>query len=431
MNFTEYKNELLGESLFKGVHKSGLTVYALPKPGFSKYYGIISVKYGSNDVCFKDKPENEFLEIPDGIAHFLEHKMFEQPDGSNAFDKFSVYGANANAFTSFNNTSYLFQATDYFYESLAHLLDYVYTPHFTDENVEKEQGIIGQEIRMYDDDSDWRVMFNMLKAMYNIHPVRRDIAGTVETISEINKDLLYYCYNIFYHPQNMVLFVTGDIDIDKLSGILDKNVPVKDYAFKAIIKEYTEPEKVYKSEIVDTLPVSMPLFSMGYKDNAKPVFGKELAKRNLVTSIIMKMFSSEGTPLYKKMYDEGIINDSFYDDITINRDYGFIQFSGEARDPYKVRECIFEEAKRIKKEGFDEKAFERAKKFLYGKYIKAFNNIESLGNVFGGNYFLKVDLFDFLEVYPEVTMADISERFNQLFDEEYFVTSIVKPSEQE
>ncbi len=431
MNFTEYKNDFLGETLYKGIHKSGLSVYALPKKGYSKYYGIISVKYGSNDVCFKDNPENEFVEIPDGIAHFLEHKMFEQPDGSNAFDKFSVYGANANAFTSFNNTSYLFQSTDCFYESLAHLLDYVFSPYFTDENVEKEQGIIGQEIRMYDDDSDWRVMFNMLKAMYNIHPVRRDIAGTVESISEINKDLLYYCYNIFYHPQNMVLFVTGDIELDKLDEILDENVPVKEKDFKAILKEYTEPKAVAQNEITDTLSVSMPVFSMGYKDNQEFVSGKELAKRNLVTSIIMKMFSSEGTPLYKKMYEAGIINDTFYDDVTVNRDYGFIQFAGEAKDPYKVRECIFEEVKRIKKEGFKKEAFERAKKFLYGKYIKSFNNIESLGNIFGGNYFLGVGLFDFLEVYPEVTLEDVKERFDKLFNEEFFVISIVNPAEQE
>lgn len=431
MIFNEFKNDFLGESLYKGIHKSGLSVYVLPKKGFSKYYGIISVKYGSNDVCFKDNDKDNFVEIPDGIAHFLEHKLFEQPDGSNAFDKFSLFGANANAFTSFNNTSYLFQSTDCFYESLAHLLNYVYTPYFTDENVAKEQGIIGQEIRMYDDDSDWRVMFNMLKAMYNIHPVRRDIAGTVESISEITKDLLYYCYNTFYHPQNMVLFVTGDIEIDKLERILDENVPVKEKGFTAVLKEYTEPGKVNQKEIIDSLPVSMPVFSMGYKDNAEPVFGKELAKRSFITSLIMKMFSSEGTPLYKQMYDEGIINDTFYDDVTANRDYAFIQFAGEARDPYKVRECIFKEARRIKKEGFNPDAFDRAKKFLYGKYIKSFNNIESLGNVFGGNYFLGIDIFDFLEIYPQVTLKDVQERFNQLFDEEFFVTSIVNPTEQE
>ena len=304
MKFTEIKNEFLNESIFKGVHKSGLNVVVLPKKGFSKYYAILSTCYGSNDVCFKDDNHKDFLEIPDGIAHFLEHKMFEQPDGTNAFDKFSMYGANANAFTSFNNTAYLFQATDYFYESLEHLLDYVFSPYFTDENVEKEQGIIGQEIRMYDDDADWRVMFNMLKAMYVTHPIRRDIAGTVESISKIDKDLLYYCYNIFYHPENMVLFVTGDIDIEKLPEILDKNVPVKEERFSAVLKEYSEPEEVNKKEIIDSLEVSMPIFSMGYKDNDKIILGKELARKNLLTSIVVKMFIGDSSPLYKKMYED-------------------------------------------------------------------------------------------------------------------------------
>ena len=427
MVFKEYKNEFLGEILYKGVHKSGLSVSVLPKPGFSKYYAVLSTKYGSNDVCFKAREEDEFVEIPDGIAHFLEHKMFEQPDGTNAFDKFSLYGANANAFTSFNNTAYLFQSTDFFYENLAHLLDYVYSPYFTDENVEKEQGIIGQEIRMYDDDPDWRVMFNMLKAMYTNHPIRRDIAGTVESISKIDKDLLYYCYNIFYHPENMVLFVTGDIDKDKIEEILDKYVPVKEEHFCAVIKEYEEPENVNKSVITDTLAVSKPIFSMGYKDNSEITLGKELAKKNLTTSILLKMFIGDSSPLYKKMYDEGIINDTFYDDQTLNRDYSFIQFAGEADDPYKVKDCIFEEVRRIKKEGLSEDAFLRIKKNMYGKYIKSFNNIESIGNSYSSNFFLGIDLFDFLEVYDTITIDDAKNRFDELFNEDMFVISIINP----
>lgn len=428
MKFQEIKNDYLGEVLYKGIHKSGLNVVVLPKEGFSKYYGIISTKYGSNDVCFKGDEHSDFVEIPDGIAHFLEHKMFEQPDGSNAFDKFSLYGANANAFTSFNNTAYLFQSTDYFYENLEHLLDYVFSPYFTKENVEKEQGIIGQEIRMYDDDPDWRVMFNMLKAMYKEHPIRRDIAGTVESISKIDKDLLYYCYNIFYHPQNMVLFVTGDIDIEKLPEILDKKVPVKEKDFNAIVKEYKEPNGINKKEIIDKLEVSMPIFSMGYKDNSEIILGKELAKKNLLTSVIVKIFVGDSSPLYKKMYDEGLINDSFYDDITMNRDYAFVQFAGESRDPKKVREYILKEAERIKKEGLDKELFLRIKKNMYGKYIKSFNNIESIGNAYSSNYFLNIDLFDFLDVYDKVTYNDAQERFEELFNEDMFVTSVINPS---
>lgn len=428
MKFTEYKNEFLKESYLMGVHKSGLTVVALPKKDSEKYYGIISVKYGSNDVCFKDGDEGEFVEIPDGIAHFLEHKMFEQPDGTNAFDKFSLYGANANAFTSFNNTAYLFQSTDYFNENLEHLLDYVFSPYFTKENVDKEQGIIAQEIRMYDDDPDWRVMFNMLKAMYKNHPIRRDIAGTVESISKIDKDLLYYCYNTFYHPENMVLFVAGNIDAEKISEIVDKKVPVKEKNFNAVIKKYEEPKEVCRSEITDKLVVSMPIFSMGYKDNTSLKPGKELAKKNLLTSVLVKMFIGDSSPLYKKMYEEGIINDSFYDDITMNRDYSFVQFAGESKEPQKVKECILKEAERIKKEGLDKKAFQRMMKNMYGKYIKSFNNIESIGNSYASNFFLGINLFDFLEVYDTITYDDAVKRFSELFSEDMFVVSLINPA---
>jgi len=430
MKFQEYKNSFLNEKIYKGIHKSGLTVVVFPKPDFDKYYSVISTKYGSNDVCFKDDKNSEFVEIPDGIAHFLEHKMFEQPDGTNAFDKFSLYGANANAFTSFNNTAYLYQCTDYFYENLDHLLNYVFSPYFTDENVAKEQGIIGQEIRMYDDDPEWRVMFNMLKGLYVNHPVRKDIAGTVESIAKIDKDLLYYCYNIFYHPQNMVLFMTGNIELDKIPEILDKNVPVKEKDFNAIMKEFDEPKHINQAEIIEKLEVSIPMFSFGYKDVSEIIPGKELERKTLLTDIAVKLLIGESSSLYKKLYDEGLINDSFYDDITINKDYSFVQFAGESKNPYKIKEMIFEEVRKIKKEGFDAKAFERVKKNLYGKYIKAFNKIESIGNSFCHNFFLGVDVFDFLEVYDTISYDDVTKRFNELFCEDMFVISLIVPKEE-
>lgn len=424
MNFSVQKNDFLNETLYVGKHKSGLTVYILKKENFNKYYSVISTKYGSNDISFKHKDDKDYITVPDGIAHFLEHKLFEQPDGSNAFDKFSLYGANANAFTSFNNTAYLFQSTSHFYENLDHLLNYVYLPYFTKENVEKEQGIIGQEIRMYDDDPDWQVMFNMLKGMYVEHPVRRDIAGTVESISMIDKDLLYDCYNIFYHPENMVLFMAGDIDVSKIPDILDKNVPVKDYKYDTISKDTDEPLNINEKEIIKELDVSIPMFSMGYKDNIKNIYGKELLKINFLTSIIVKLFIGESSSLYNRMYKEGIINESFYDDITMNRDYSFIQFAGESKNWEKVRENILNCAKTFE---INENDFNRMKKNMYGKYIKSFNSIETIGNGFCYNYFLGIDLFDFLDIYDEITVEDAKKRFDQLFDENMFVTSVVVP----
>lgn len=428
MKFEKISNEFLNETLYIATHKSGLPVVVLKKNDFKKYYAVISTKYGSNNAAFKLKGEDEYIEIPDGTAHFLEHKLFEQPDGTNAFDKFSQFGANANAYTSFSNTAYLFSSTEYFYESLDHLLNYVFTPYFTKENVDKEQGIIGQEINMYDDDPEWRVFFNMLRGMYINHPIRKDIAGTVETISHITDKTLYDAYNIFYHPQNMVLFLAGNVDIEKIETIIDENVKVREENFNISLAEINEPDEIGNNYISEKLSVSMPIFSLGYKDVKTGITGKELAKKSLVTSIIVRLFSSESSPLYKTLYENGLINDSFYDDVTLNEDYGFVQFGGESENTDEVLKLIKEEAERIKKEGFNEDDFNRMKNTFYGKYIKSFNNVEAVGNAFCANYFLGIGVFDFLEVYDSITLDDANIRFAELFDEERLVMSVITPA---
>ena len=428
MKFEKISNEFLNETVYTATHKSGLPVFVLEKLDFKKFYAVISTKYGSNNAQFKLNGEGEYIEIPDGTAHFLEHKLFEQPDGTNAFDKFSKFGANANAFTSFSNTAYLFSTTSDFYESLDHLLNYVFTPYFTKENVDKEQGIIAQEINMYDDDPEWRVFFNMLRGMYINHPIRKDIAGTVESISEITDKTLYDAYNVFYHPENMVLFLAGNVDIEKLEKILDKNVEKRENRFDISLKEINEPDTVKESYISEKLSVSIPMFSLGYKDVNNNVCGKELARKSLITSIMVKLFSSDSSPLYQKLYDSGLINDSFYDDVTLNEDYGFVQFGGESENPDKVMELIKEEAERIKKEGFQKEDFERIKNMFYGKYIKSFNSVESVGNSFCSNYFLGIGIFDFLEIYDTITLDDINKGFKELFLEERLVMSVINPS---
>ncbi len=427
MKFEKISNEFLNETLYFSKHKSGLPVVVLKKPDFKKYYSVISTKYGSNNAEFKLSENGEYISIPDGTAHFLEHKLFEQPDGTNAFDKFSIFGANANAFTSFSNTAYLFSTTSDFYESLDHLLNYVFTPYFTEENVEKEQGIIAQEIGMYDDDPEWKVFFNMLRGMYVNHPIRKDIAGTVESIAEITDKTLYDAYNVFYHPENMVLFMAGNIELDKLEKILDANVKVPEKAFRAILKETEEPNEINESYIEEKLSVSIPMFSCGYKDININVTGKELARKSLITSIMLKLFSSDSSRLYQKLYDSGLINDSFYDDVTLNEDYGFVQFGGESENPNEVMKLIKDEAKRITKEGFSKEDFERIKNMFYGKYIKSFNNVEAVGNSFCSNYFLGIGMFDFLEIYDTITLDDINNGFKELFCENRFVMSVINP----
>lgn len=220
MQLSKKTNSLTKETMFYGIHPSGLGIYIIPKKDYTKTYAIFGTRYGSVDSKFVVPGEKDLTEVPDGIAHYLEHKMFDQPDGSNVFDKFSKYGANANAFTSFNMTAYLFSATSNIEENLETLLDYVQSPYFTDESVQKEQGIIGQEIGMYDDNGGWRVFFNFLDCLYNYHPVKKDIAGTVESISHITAEYLYKCYNTFYNLSNMSIVVVGNIDPQKILSVI-------------------------------------------------------------------------------------------------------------------------------------------------------------------------------------------------------------------
>ena len=216
------------ESVFYKKHESGLDIYIMPRAGYKSSYALFGTKYGSCDSEFVIPGDSAPTKVPDGIAHYLEHKMFDQPDGSNVFDRFSKYGGEANAFTSFNMTAYLFSATDNFNENLETLMDYVQSPYFTEESVEKERGIIGQEIKMYDDNAPWRVFFNFLGLLYQNHPVKLDIAGTCESIAKIDSGLLSKCYNTFYNLSNMTLFVTGDLDVDKTLAVIEKNIRNKE-----------------------------------------------------------------------------------------------------------------------------------------------------------------------------------------------------------
>ncbi len=335
MKFNKVENKAIGETLYFGTHESGLGIFVVPKKNFSKKYAIIGAKIGSVDNTFIPNGENEQITVPDGIAHFLEHKMFEMSDGSDAFAKFSEYGANANAFTSFTNTCYLFSCTDNFYESFEHLLNYVKSPYFTDANVEKEKGIIGQEIKMYDDDGEWRVMFNLLRALYKDLPVRIDIAGTAESISHITPDTLYKCYNTFYDPSNMILCVAGDVDENKVLEITDKIMGDKITGTKARGIYPDEQENVFQKEIEQKLSVSSPIFDIGFKDSGKYT-GDEILKNEIAVKIILSSVASKSSDLYERLYNDGLINDEFSYDYMYEEQYACAIIGGESKEPKKV-----------------------------------------------------------------------------------------------
>ncbi|MDN9331286.1 insulinase family protein [Clostridioides difficile] len=422
-------NDILKEEVYYEKLQNGLDVYFMPKRGFMKKYAILATNYGSNDLEFVPIGEDKKIRVNEGIAHFLEHKMFEQPDGGDAFDKFSKLGVNANAFTNFTMTAYLFSATENFYESLEHLIDYVQTPYFKDENVEKEKGIIAQEIKMYNDDPDWNVYFNCLKAMYVNYPARIDIAGTVDSIYKITKEELYKCYNTFYNPGNMALFVVGDLDVEKVIDVTKKSNNYKvDKLSKSIERFYPEePEGVKEKEVIEKFPISMPMFNIGFKDSNVGLKGKELLRKEIVTDILVGMLFKKGSKLYEDLYMQGLINENFGAGFSSQVDYAFSIIAGDSKEPKKVKEIILDYIEKSKKEGLSKEEFERTKKKKIGSFIKCFDSINFIGNSFISYVFKDINLLDYLDIIKDITFEEVEERLKEHFKEEYCVISIVEP----
>ncbi|MDX5680931.1 pitrilysin family protein, partial [Clostridioides difficile] len=411
-------NDILKEEVYYEKLQNGLGVYFMPKRGFMKKYAILATNYGSNDLEFVPIGEDKKIRVNEGIAHFLEHKMFEQPDGGDAFDKFSKLGVNANAFTNFTMTAYLFSATENFYESLEHLIDYVQTPYFTDENVEKEKGIIAQEIKMYNDDPDWNVYFNCLKAMYVNYPARIDIAGTVDSIYKITKEELYKCYNTFYNPGNMALFVVGDLDVEKVIDVTKKSNNYKvDKLSKSIERFYPEePESVKEKEVIEKFPISMPMFNIGFKDSNVGLKGKELLRKEIVTDILVGMLFKKGSKLYEDLYMQGLINENFGAGFSSQVDYAFSIIAGDSKEPKKVKEIILDYIEKSKKEGLSKEEFERTTKKKIGSFIKCFDSINIIGNSFIYYVFQDINILDYLVVIKDITFVEVDESLKEHFN---------------
>lgn len=415
------------ETLYVGEHSSGLGVFVVPKKGFIKKYAIFGTRYGSVDNTFRPLGSDEKITVPDGIAHFLEHKMFEQPDGSNAFDLFSKYGANANAFTSFTSTCYLFSCTGHFTENLSHLLNYVQQPYFTDENVAKEQGIIGQEIRMYDDDPEWQVQFGLLKALYVNNPVKIDIAGTIESISHIDKDVLYTCYNTFYNPGNMVLCVAGDVDPDEVAALVEQHVRTGRASGRVESFYPDEPDHVAEKLREQKLDVSIPLFDVGFKDNA-PACGDALLKNEIAAKVLLKLLTGRSSKLYTDLYSEGLVNASFSTDLMIEPQFSCAIIGGESEDPMQVQRRLLTAIEGMKRDGIDKTAFARAKKALYGSFLRSFNDVEDIAGMMCRNLLGGVNPFSFKTVWDTVDIDFATQRLHRVFTEDNMAMSIIWPA---
>lgn len=422
-NIQEIKCNITGDKYYKIYHKSGLTIYVYPKEGFKSTYALFGAKYGSINTTFI-KDNGEQVVVPDGIAHYLEHKLFECEDGD-AFVKYAKTGASANAYTSFDKTCYLFSCADNFEESLKILLDFVQEPYFTEETVQKEQGIIGQEIRMYDDDPNWRVMFNLLGAMYHTHPVKIDIAGTVESIAEITPQKLYDCYNGFYNLNNMALVVVGGCaTLDLIMQMADKHLkasPAKDVnsTFPS------EPEGVVTDYVEQKFPVSVPMFHLGFKEDVKRerLTNKEMAE----SAILLFAIASGSSELYQILEDKGLINNTFDYEHFEGPFYSSVFFGGESTNPKEASKIIKEYINNLRKTGISESDFEIAKKAVYGEGISSLNRNETIANIIMDGDFSDREIFNYIEEIKATTLEDVNRRLLEQLDSTKSSLSVILP----
>lgn len=423
-NMIKVENKRTGDHYYRYKHPTGLDIIIYPKTNFRTTYAMFSTKYGSIDICFKKNGEDEVTKVPAGIAHFLEHKLFESEDGD-AFARYAAIGASANAYTSFESTCYLFSTTQNVYDALGILLDFVQSPYFTDETVNKEMGIIGQEIRMYDDDPSWRVMFNMLEAMYHKHPIKVDIAGTTESIAEITPKYLYDCYNTFYNLNNMSLVIAGNIDHEYAFAMCDKMLKVKDpITVERVFEE--EPLEIVKPYVEEKLSVAMPLFQFGYKEDASGGLVDE--KTLATTEILLEILASESSELFKRLSDAELVNEaSFSYEFFEGEGYSSIMFGGESRDPKRVAEEIKKEVAKFKTEGIPEDSFEICKKSLYGTNISGLNSASNIANAITSLGFKNREIFKYIDSYADITLKDIEMRLNELMNEDKAVLSVIFP----
>lgn len=420
------EHDQLKETLYYEELENGLQVYLLPKPGFLKTYATFTTRYGSIDNHFQI-PGGSEIQVPDGIAHFLEHKMFEEKEGD-VFEQFSHQGASANAFTSFDRTAYLFSCTEKVEENLSTLINFVQSPYFTDANVEKEKGIIGQEIRMYDDNPDWRSYFGLIEAMYHKRPVRIDIAGTVESISKIDKETLYTCYETFYHPSNMLLFVVGAIDPESIMNLIKKNQDEKNYGKQQKINRFfeDEPDHVAEKKKEVQLSVGIPKCMFGFKEKQLGLDGEALVRQELTTEILLEAIFGHASDLYQSLYDEGLIDDSFGYDYSLEKVYGFSMAGGDTPDPDALLKRIQQELPKIVQSGIPEDDVERIRKKKLGNYLRYLNSPEWIANQFTRYRFIGFDLFDVGTILEKMKPQEVNQRIKEHIDWNQFAASIVR-----
>ncbi len=430
--------ECLNEKMYTYKLENGLDVIIIPIKNSSRKYAMYGTHFGSINYSFKTLEDKDVITVPDGVAHFLEHKLFEQEDGENALDKLTKMGANPNAYTSFNHTAYLFDCTDNFNEIFKALIHFVQNPYLTKENVEKEKGIIGQEIGMYDDDPEWQLFFGFVNCLYGNHAITKDIAGTVDTIAKITPEILYKCYNNFYKPSNMAIVVVGDVSVEETLEIIKNNV--KEDKEKSKIERFygEEKDEIYKKENIKSMDVNLPLVMFGFKDNFNKnclESGYEKDNFNIVEydvalQIALELIAGKSTKLYEDLYSEGLITREFGLGFSYEEDYAYTAFDNESLNYKEVVKRICDRIKELKENGIDNTEFERIKKMLYGNFVKSFNDVSKIATMVLSDYFKGINSFDYVSCYKKIDKKSVEEAIKKHFDFDKMAISVITPNKK-
>ncbi|OEK74920.1 zinc protease [Staphylococcus saprophyticus] len=419
--------EQIDERVFEAELNNGLKLFITPKKGFQKTFVTYTTKFGSLDNKFKPHGSDTFVTVPDGVAHFLEHKLFENDDDSeDLFTAFAEDNAQVNAFTSFDRTSYLFSATDHVERNIKRLLTMVESPYFTKETVDKEKGIIAEEIKMYQEQPGYKLMFNTLKAMYDTHPIRVDIAGSIESIYEITKDDLYLCYETFYHPSNMVLFVVGDVDVANIYDVVATHENQRDKeAQPQIVRDpLIEKATVNESKVTETMKLQSPRLMLGFKNN--PLVDEpdaSFVKRDLEMTLFYEMLFGEETDFYQSLLNEDLIDETFGYQFVLEPTYSFSVITSATQYPDKLKALLLTEIENNQGQLNDEEAFSLLKKQFIGEFISGLNSPEYIANQYTKLYFEGVSLFDLLEIVESITLESVNETSKMCLNLEQVVDS--------
>lgn len=421
----QMKYPRLGENCWYEKLENGLSVYVIKRPGFEKQYAFFATSYGGMDMRYQF--DGQWQDSPAGVAHYLEHKMFDTKEG-NALQALSANGASPNAYTSAEITAYHFECTEGFEANLRTLLSFVSVPYFTAESVAKEQGIIGQEIRMMEDNPGWRLFHNLLTGLYDHHPLRVTVAGSEESISHITAETLYTCHKAFYHPGNMVLCVAGDVDPNRVAAIARMVLPANSHG--KTVKDHGQPEEMKAAApyTEEAMPVSAPNFFLGFK--AEPhEMGEGNLRAQLVGELAGELLCGESSPLYETLYNDGLIDKSFgiaYEDYP---DAAFLLMGGESRDPKAVAAAILAEGERIAREGIPAQRFERCRKACYGSRVRVLNSFEHCCNQLAQGEFKGYDYYTFPQVYQSITVKDVEDFLKRVVTQERSSVSVIVPLE--